>query len=123
MKRTKRVIFSVIFLLSIVGGYFAYPNLIFKFFASSATPKIWNDKLYSLTKAQIINELGPPDSNMTAKDFIAWEDVQWWGRQTLMIIFRDCCVDSSVPSKIYVIKHARFRYQPIYNKDIRDVGN
>ena len=120
--RSKLVVFVIAAVLACALGYFAYPVAIFQCFAKTATPEDWNAALYSLSKGQLVAKLGKPAADMSAKGFIAWEDHRWWGSQTLMVTFANCCSDTSVPSHIFVIKHARYRYKPIETREIREGG-
>jgi hypothetical protein len=70
--------------------------------------------LYNLNHRQIVEKLGPPSEDVSAKQYQSWLKREDWGMLQLKIEFKDCCDEASTPSGIYKIVRVKNRYEPLH---------
>ncbi len=101
--------------IGIYAYRYVYPKHILETY-SDAWPSAWNSDLYNLNHKQIIEKLGPPDGDFSAKDFQSWQKIEPWGTFQLDITFANCCNENTIPERINKIMRLNNRYEPLENK-------
>lgn len=113
-----KLVKAIVLLSSVlVMGYFLYPKIIIQLFGNNI-PNTWNEELFKLNHAQLIQLLGNPDEDLSAKDYQTWLRYESWGMHQLRIGFRKCCNESTMPEDIHVIMYLNGRYKPIKMTEI-----
>lgn len=81
-------------------------------------PSGWSPKLGKLTFSAIYKEIGPPELDMSAKEYQGWAEYHWWGVKMLKIASHNCCVSQAHPSHIQYLVYVKGRDDPVVNEFI-----
>lgn len=79
---------------------------------------MWSSNLGEMNFKEIYQRLGPPQEDVSAKDYQNWVEHHWWGVKMLKIIARDCCEATAKPKTIVYIVYVSGSYNPKYRKII-----
>jgi hypothetical protein len=112
MKTWVAIVFSLIAALLVAGAVYEYPYLVAQS-REKEWPTEWNADLYNLNHRQIVEKLGAPSEDVSAKQYQSWLKREDWGMLQLKIEFKDCCDEASTPSGIYKIVRVKNRYEPL----------
>lgn len=82
-------------------------------------PEAWALDFANMNFAEIYQEIGLPQENLSAKGYQNWLIKHWWGWQILRMDLQNCCPLTSRPSAIYYIVYVNYWYEPAYIKTIR----
>lgn len=110
--KTKIILSSIfVIILLTIGGWLAYPQFIVWLYGDG-WPNSWNAELYNLNHRQIVEKIGQPSEDASAKEYQSWLKKEAWVEFQLKIGFEGCCDDRSKPSSIYKIVRVKDRYEP-----------
>lgn len=100
-----------------VAIYFFYPRVISEFYGKEIPPE-WSSDLGGMNFAQIYQKLGPPQEDVSAKDYQNWLEHHWWGVKILKVISNDCCKSTLKPKAVVYIVHVNGWYEPAFQETI-----
>lgn len=107
-RRERRIGIAVV---CVIIAFFSYPFAIAELAVKNMPPK-WSPKLGEMNFGEIHKEIGPPQFNMSAKDYQDWVEYHWWGVEVLKIMSFDCCAKNARPSDIQYIVYVKGRDKP-----------
>jgi hypothetical protein len=94
-----------------------YPRVIVEIYGRHV-PEKWSPDFANMSFGQIYERIGPPQEDVSGKDYQNWLIYQWWGWKQLKLISPHCCPPSSKPTSIVYIVHIYGWYNPVYSKKI-----
>jgi hypothetical protein len=111
------IIATVSIAISVVFS-FAYKRAIVVVYGQQI-PVAWASDFADMNFGEIYQKIGPPQEDVSAKEYQNWLVYQWWGWQMLTVTSNDCCKLTSKPTNIYYTVHVNGWYKPAYIKKIR----
>jgi hypothetical protein len=119
--RSKRVwLLAIPLFLGSSGWFLVYPAAIVSIYGGSPPPE-WDKSLLQMNVAEIHDKLGPPDEDVSAKDYQTWIKRHWWGMEVLEIIVEDCCKKHSRPNDIFFYIKINGRYNNIFFRRLAEI--
>jgi hypothetical protein len=102
-------------LLLSVATYFLFPKVIYEIYGKEV-PQKWSMDLVDMDFAQIYQKLGPPQEDVSSKDYQNWLESYWWGVKMLKITSFNCCRSNAQPDAVIYIVYVNGWYDPAYQK-------
>lgn len=118
----KAIRFGILGLFLSAAIYFLYPRGIFELYGRNMPP-MWSSDLGNMNFKEIYEKLGPPQEDVSAKDYQNWLEYHWWGVKMLKIISSDCCKPTAKPNTVVYIVYVNGWYDPAYRKVISKSDN
>ena len=118
MNIKKTLILAACIATSITAAALAYEQAIVVIYGRHL-PKAWAIDLSNLTFGEIYQKIGPPQEDVSGKDYQSWLIYHWWGRQVLTMVRGDCCPPTARPSGIYYMAYVNNWYNQAYFKEIK----